>query len=122
MQNGTEIVTVMPLEIAKLKETERDSKIWTASPRPSKKAAHFLQAQILEKSPDHQLTSSIAMSVSFVRDLNKRVLKLEYLDSKFKDKWVVCPGAFHISLCPLRSALFWQKGVTVKIMFRDKRH
>lgn len=35
-------------------------------------------------------------------DLYKRVLKLEHLNPQFKDKWVVCPGAFHTSLCALR--------------------
>jgi hypothetical protein len=33
--------------------------------------------------------------VAFDMDLYKGVLKLEYLDSQYKDKWVVCPGAFH---------------------------
>ena len=40
--------------------------------------------------------------VTFDMDLYKRVLKLEYLDSQYKDKWVVCPGFFHKSLCALR--------------------
>ena len=40
--------------------------------------------------------------VTFDMDLYKRVLKLEYLDCQYKDKWVVCPGAFHTSLCTLR--------------------
>lgn len=40
--------------------------------------------------------------VTFDMDLYKRVLKLEYLDSRFKDQFVVCPGAFHTSLCALR--------------------
>ncbi|CAB3982955.1 Hypothetical predicted protein [Paramuricea clavata] len=35
-------------------------------------------------------------------DLYKRVLKLEYLDFQYKDKWVVCPGAFHMAVCALR--------------------
>jgi hypothetical protein len=40
--------------------------------------------------------------VTFDMDLYKRVLKLEQLDLQYKDKWVVCPGAFHTSLCALR--------------------
>ena len=35
-------------------------------------------------------------------DLYKRVLKLEHLDPKYKNKWVLCPGAFHTVLCALR--------------------
>jgi hypothetical protein len=35
-------------------------------------------------------------------DLYKRALKLEYLDPKYKNKWVLCPGAFHTVLCALR--------------------
>ena len=30
------------------------------------------------------------------------MLKLEYLDPKYKNKWVLCPGAFHTVLCTLR--------------------
>jgi hypothetical protein len=40
--------------------------------------------------------------VTFDMDLYKRVLRLEHLDSRYKDKLMVCPGAFHTSLCALR--------------------
>ena len=35
-------------------------------------------------------------------DLYKRALKLEYLDRQYKNKWVLCPGAFHTVYCALR--------------------
>ena len=35
-------------------------------------------------------------------DLYKRALKLEYIDTRLKNKWVLCPGAFHTVLCALR--------------------
>ena len=46
--------------------------------------------------------SERTLVVTFDMDLYKRVLKLEYLDSQYKNKWVVCPGAFHTSLCAIR--------------------
>ena len=35
-------------------------------------------------------------------NLYKTALKLEYLDPQFKNKWVLCAGAFHTVLCALR--------------------
>ena len=35
-------------------------------------------------------------------DLYKRALKLEYLERQYKNKWVLCLGAFHTVLCALR--------------------
>ena len=35
-------------------------------------------------------------------DLYKRALKLEHLDHQYKNKWVLCPGAFHTVLCAIR--------------------
>ena len=35
-------------------------------------------------------------------DLYKRALQLEYIRDKYKDKWLLLPGAFHISLCAIR--------------------
>ena len=40
--------------------------------------------------------------VTMDMDLYKRALKLEYLDSQYKNKYVLCPGAFHTVLCALR--------------------
>ena len=46
--------------------------------------------------------SSRKLVVTLDMDLYKRVLKLEYLDSQYQNKWVACPGAFHTTLCALR--------------------
>ena len=35
-------------------------------------------------------------------DLYKRALKMECLVDRYKDMWILAPGAFHISLCNLR--------------------
>ncbi len=40
--------------------------------------------------------------VTFDMDLYKCVLKLEYLDPQHGNRWIVCPGAFHTSVCALR--------------------
>ena len=40
--------------------------------------------------------------VTLDMDVYKRVLKLEYLNQDFKNKWVFSPGAFNISICALR--------------------
>ena len=40
--------------------------------------------------------------VTFDMNLYKSVNKLEYLESKHKDKWVLCSGAFHTVICALR--------------------
>ena len=42
------------------------------------------------------------LGVTLDIDLYKRAKKLEYLQSKFKDKWVLCPCAFHTVICALR--------------------
>ena len=46
--------------------------------------------------PDSKLVATMDM------DQYKRALKLEYLDPQYKNKWVLCPGAFHTVLCALR--------------------
>ena len=50
----------------------------------------------LVSGPETKLVASMDM------DLYKRALKLEYLDPQYKNKWVLCPGAFHTVLCALR--------------------
>lgn len=40
--------------------------------------------------------------VTMDMDLYKRALKLEHLEPQYKDKWLLCPGAFHTVLCALR--------------------
>jgi len=50
----------------------------------------------LVSGPDSKLVATMDM------DLYKRALKLEYLDPQYKNKWVLCPGAFHTVLCALR--------------------
>lgn len=37
--------------------------------------------------------------VTLDMDLYKKALKLEYLDTRFKDKWILCSGAFHTVRC-----------------------
>ena len=46
--------------------------------------------------PDSKLVATMDMNQY------KRALKLEYLDRQYKNKWVLCPGAFHTVLCVLR--------------------
>ena len=43
-----------------------------------------------------------SLVVTLDMDLYKRVVKLEYLHPKFKNKWVFSPGAFHTVICALR--------------------
>ena len=42
------------------------------------------------------------VAVTLDMDLYKRVVKLEYLNPQFKNKWVFSPGAFHTVICALR--------------------
>lgn len=46
--------------------------------------------------PDRKVVVTLDM------DLYKRTLKIEYLDPKYKNKWILCPGAFHTVVCALR--------------------
>lgn len=48
-----------------------------------------------------QLSTINEFISDFDINLYRRVLKVEHLDSQYKNKWVVCPGAFHTSLCAL---------------------
>ena len=48
------------------------------------------------KNYDSKLVATMGM------DLYKRALKLEYLAPQYKNKWVLCPGAFHTVICVLR--------------------
>ena len=52
----------------------------------------------LVSGPGHKFVATLDM------DLYKRVLKLKYLDRQFKNKWVLCLGAFHTILCAIRSS------------------
>ena len=50
----------------------------------------------LVSGPGHKLVATLDM------DLRKRALKLEHLDPQFKNKWVLCPDAFHTLPCALQ--------------------
>src|SRR6218665_1836511 len=41
-------------------------------------------------------------SCSVDGDLYKKAIKLEYLEPQYKNRWVLCPGAFHTAMCALR--------------------
>lgn len=49
----------------------------------------------LTSGPDRKVVVALDM------DLYKRVLKLEHLHPQYRNKWVLCPGAFFTVLCAL---------------------